>query len=81
MDNLALIRTAYASPLREKLLHAVTSDPYDGGFDYDYVYDTQDDRPVATTVGPGRITPAGASSFPWICATPTSGRSNSPGFS
>jgi hypothetical protein len=55
MDNLALIRTAYASPLREKLLRAVASDPYDGGFDYDYVYDTQDDRPVATTVGPGRI--------------------------
>ena len=55
MDNLALIRTAYASPVREKLLRAVTSDPYDGGFDYDYVYDTQDDRPIATTVGPGRI--------------------------
>jgi hypothetical protein len=55
MVNLALIRTAYASRLREKLLRAVTSDPYDGGFDYDYVYDTQDDRPVATTVGPGRI--------------------------
>ena len=55
MNSLALIRTAYASPVREKLLRAVTSDPYDGGFDYDYVYDTQDDRPIATTVGPGRI--------------------------
>jgi hypothetical protein len=37
------------------VLLAVASDPYDGGFDYDYVYDTQDDRPVSTTVGPGRI--------------------------
>lgn len=55
MDSLALIRTAYASPMREKLLRAVTSDPYDGGFDYDFVYDTQDERPIATTVGPGRI--------------------------
>ena len=55
MDNLALIRSAYASPVREKLLRAVTSDPYDGGFDYDYVHDTQDDRPIATTVGPGHI--------------------------
>jgi hypothetical protein len=55
MDNLALIRAAYASPVREKLLRAVISDPYDGGFDYDYVYDTQDERPIATTVGPGRI--------------------------
>ena len=55
MNDLALIRTAYAPPLREKLLRAVISDPYDGGFDYDYVYDTQDDRPVSTTVGPGRM--------------------------
>ena len=55
MDDLALIRAAYAPPLRGKLLQAVTSDPYDGGFDYDYVYDTQDDRPVSTLVGPGRM--------------------------
>jgi hypothetical protein len=55
MNDLALIRTAYAPPLREKILRAVNSDPYDGSFDYDYVYDTQDDRRMSTTVGPGRI--------------------------
>jgi hypothetical protein len=55
MDDLALIRTAYAAPLRGKIRQAVTSDPYDGGFDYDYVYDTQDERPVSTRVGPGRV--------------------------
>jgi hypothetical protein len=41
--------------LREKILRAVTSDPYDGGFDYDYVYNTQADRPVSTTMGLRRI--------------------------
>jgi hypothetical protein len=81
MDNLALIRTAYASRLREKLLRAVISDPYDGGFDYDYVYDTQDDRPVATRRSGPDASTAAASSSPWTCATPTSGRSNSSGFS
>lgn len=41
--------------MREKILRTVTSEPYDGGFDYEYVYDTQDNRPVSTTVGRGRI--------------------------